>query len=100
MLGESIRQTAREFGVPRSTVQRWQRQVPALFKRPTIAVLRYVEMTFDMLTAQLSVFGNADWLCRQNARDAAILHMIVFDNIWRLWTALQPAGRTRGDSCR
>jgi hypothetical protein len=89
MLGESIRAVSRQTGIPRSTCQRWQRQVPAFFKRPKIAalVLRYVEMTLDMLTAQLSVFGNADWLCRQNARELAILHMIVCDTIWRLWAA-------------
>jgi hypothetical protein len=96
MMGKGIRETAREFGVPRSTVQRWRRQVPAFFKRPTIValVMRHVELGLETLSAQFSVFGNADWLSRQNARELAILHMIVFDKLWRLWAAF-PIGADR-----
>jgi hypothetical protein len=90
LTGQSIRETARQTGIPRSTVQRWQRQVPSFFKRPIIIdlVLRYVEECLETLSAHLAIFGNADWLSRQNARDAAILYKIVSDKLFTLLAAL------------
>lgn len=99
--GEGVAATARKFGVDEATVRRWRDQAfgskaphataltPARQADLGEEVFGYLEDCLTTLRHQLVVFGDAAWLKKQNAHDAAILHGVIADKTVRLLAALR-----------
>ncbi|HPD41468.1 MAG TPA: helix-turn-helix domain-containing protein [Anaerolineae bacterium] len=99
LAGQSVREVAREYQIPRSTVGKWS----ATMDRPTIdekdakkqigdLILEYLREVLITLVAQQEVFRDATWLRQQPASEAAVLHGVLTDKAIRLLEAMAPDG--------
>lgn len=101
MAGQSLSQASKEYDIPRSTVARWGQSIEETPKTGTQKkaigelIVEYLETNLIALRAQAEVFSNADWLMRQEASQAAVLHGVMTDKAIRLLEAL--AKRSAGD---
>lgn len=103
MEGQSIAEVAREYSIPEGTIKSWRfRQknepvaVVATDKRQAIGdlLLGYLEANLTALQAQVKVFSDPDWLKKQDASEAAVLHGVMTDKAVRLLEAMNRAGST------
>ena len=87
----SVKQIAKDFDIPRSTVRYWQEHaLEMLLNQSEIEelLLKYLREGLRSLTRQTQAFGDREWLEKQNARDLAVLHGILADKTFRLLEAL------------
>ena len=100
--GHTVRQVASDLGITTRTLRRWRAALPedeqaeivrrtALKKQADLGELIYGYLTTSLpsLTAQLRVMGDPVWIDRQNAREIAILHGMLWDRALRILTLLQ-----------
>lgn len=94
--GQSVNQVAKQFDIPAGTVSSWRRRVAAT---PVVdhagtrehigeLLVSYLEASLQTLRAQVVVFRTPEWLMKQNASEAAVLHGVLTDKVIRLLEAL------------
>lgn len=96
LAGQSVSSVAKEYNIPKGTVSGWRNQamngVAAIStqKREEIgdALLGYLNAAIRTLHLQVEVFGDQDWLKRQEANQLAVLHGVIADKSIRLLEAL------------
>ena len=93
--GQGVGKVAGDYKIPVGTVKSWKKrlngeQPVAPQKREAIGELlvEYLETNLRTLKAQSLVFANKEWLERQSAQEAAILHGVLTDKTVRLLEAL------------
>jgi hypothetical protein len=97
LAGQSISYVAKEYDIPAGTVKSWRARsmvAPvATEKKAEIGdlVLRYLHANLTALEAQAIVFSDPDWLEKQEADQAAVLHGVMTDKAIRLLEALSNA---------
>lgn len=100
LAGQSVSQVANEYSIPRGTIANWSAKlheselanVPNTKKEEIGDLLiRYLRANLATLEKQVNVFSDADWLKKQNAADAAVLHGVLTDKAVRLLEALSNA---------
>lgn len=97
MTGQSVSSVSREYKIPKGTVSSWKnRQVAPVADIATqkanndeIAdlLLRYLKANLNSLIAQVELFGNIEWLRKQPASEASLLHGIQMDKAIRVLEA-------------
>jgi len=95
--GQSVSSVARDYDLPKGTVSGWRRQAReqagvypvATQKTAEIGELLtdYLRANLRALQAQAEVFARPDWLEKQTASDAAVLHGVMTDKAVRLLEA-------------
>ena len=97
LAGQSIRDVAEEYDIPRSTVGSWSRKakeagvqgVPDTKKEEIGDLLvKYLQTNLNALTTQAEQFADKEWLQEQGAAEAATLHGVMTDKMARLLEAL------------
>ena len=112
LAGQSLSEVSRAFGVPLGTLKSWKQRNPnatdrsvfvdavdasdASTKKARIGalLLDYSIASLESLIAQQTVFREYDWIYKQSASDAAILHGVGFDKLIRLLESLTDEGET------
>jgi len=99
LTGQSVSSIAKEYNLPKGTVSSWRKQA----ERDALGVeskstqksremgeliLQYLEANLDALRMQAIAFQNPEWLHKQNAADAAVLHGVMTDKAVRLLEAM------------
>lgn len=96
LAGQSISEIAEKYRLPEGTVKSWknrQKDSPvatvATQKRAEIGVMLfdYLCTILVSMKAQAEFFGDKEWLSKQNAADAGVLHGIGVDKAIRLLEA-------------
>ena len=93
--GESAHKVARRFDLSRTTVRRWRDQAWATVQngpqKSEIGdqLLGYVGESLETQRVHLRAVRDPEWLRRQSARDLAMLHGTVFDQMTRLFGSLE-----------
>lgn len=96
LAGQSVSQVAKEYKIPRGTVAGWSSEIRSQSvatvsntKKAEIGdlLIEYLRANLAALRAQAAVFSNPDWLKKQNAADAAVLHGVMTDKAVRLLEA-------------
>jgi transposase-like protein len=100
LTGQGVTEVAAKYKVPEGTVKSWRARMKpgsetdvakvATEKREEIATLliQYLHANLTTLHAQAVVFSSKEWLEKQNAADAAVLHGVLTDKTIRLLEAL------------
>lgn len=100
LAGQSYTEVARAFNVPIGTLKSWKSRdaagvdagdaTSATAKKERIGalLLDYLVSTLETLKAQQVVFADAEWLKKQSASEAAILHGVLADKTIRLLEGL------------
>ncbi len=99
-VGESAHRAAERFGVPRTTVRRWRRDLWAHVangpqKKEGVLgeqLLDYLSESIETQRAQAAFMRDPEWLLKQNAAGLAMLFGTVFDKTVRMLGGLQPGG--------
>lgn len=99
--GQSIGDVAKEYKIPRGTIRSWKSRQANGESVATVAtekkievgelLIEYLRANLAALKAQVDVFSNPDWLKKQSAADAAVLHGVMTDKAVRLLEALSNA---------
>jgi len=106
LAGQSVPDTARQYRLPISTIRNWRMDIPPsqlievqLQKREEIGdlLLDYLSTALVTLQLQAQHFGDADWLTKQQADAAAVLHGVITDKAIRLLEALEAGRREQED---
>ena len=100
LAGQAVNQVAKEYKMPKSTVSRWKTDaLKGRFKKDGVNVgdllLDYLQENLHALRKQAALFGDHNWLRKQNAADIAVLHGIMTDKAIRL---LEAYGRASEES--
>lgn len=100
LTGQSVSDVARQYDIPLGTVKTWKNRA---MKQPVSSVssakkeeigdllLGYLEASLTALREQIVVFSDPDWLRKQTASEAAVLHGVMMDKAIRLLEALSKA---------
>lgn len=97
LTGEAYRAVSERFDVPVATLQYWHQQtVPKPYdaigteKKDELGelVTEYVRESLRTLRVQAEQFAGREWLAKQNAADAAILHGVLADKTIRVIQAI------------
>jgi transposase-like protein len=93
LAGQSVSSIAREYDIPKTTVSRWKNGgVPISGTQKTEHIgellVKYLQTNLEALSAQAEQFKDRDWLKKQTASDAAVLHGVMTDKAIRLLEAL------------
>jgi transposase-like protein len=100
LAGQGVNEVARAFQVPKATVSRIKKQIPAekleqleTQKTEDYAALLdcYIKETLTTLATQAQHFRDKQWLNRQSAENLAVLHGVTCDKAIRLLEAIQAA---------
>ena len=101
--GQSISEVAKEYEIPVGTVKGWRATASRLNqvepeKKSAIGdlILLYLQENLETLRAQVKVFRDEDWLKKQSAADAAVLHGVMTDKAVRLLEAMAKSGGSAG----
>lgn len=95
--GQSIRQVADEYDIPRGTVGNWARKARnqgvsgvSDTKKEEIGdlLVEYLQENMKALRTQAEQFSDEEWLEKQSASEAATLHGVMTDKAVRLLEAL------------
>lgn len=99
--GQSVTAVAKEYSIPEGTVKSWKSRqrggehvaTVAPQKRAEIGdlLMGYLEANLRALKAQAEVFADPDWIRKQDASEAAVLHGVQTDKAVRLLEALSHA---------
>jgi hypothetical protein len=97
LTGQTFSQVAAAFGIPIGTLKSWKSRsqfapvaADATEKRERIGalLLDYIEINLETLKIQQLAFRNEEWLYKQSASEAAVLHGVSFDKVVRLLEGL------------
>ena len=94
LTGQSVSSIAREYDIPKGTVSNWKRNTGDTIKRTQKTehigelLIRYLQSNLEALSAQAEQFKDHEWLRKQTASDAAVLHGVMTDKAIRLLEAL------------
>lgn len=92
MEGQSISKVAKEYSIPKGTVSSWKTRELADYATQKSEVgnllLEYLQENLKTLRKQARLFRDQDWLLKQPASDAAVLHGVLTDKAVRLLEAL------------
>jgi len=96
LAGQSVRSVAKEYRIPQGTVATWKRSLNHTLdhtndtqkKEMGELIIDYLRDNLTTLRTQLRVFGDATWLAKQAASEAAVLHGVLADKGIRLLEAL------------
>jgi transposase-like protein len=95
--GQGVGKVAGEYKIPVGTVKAWKRrtrgeQPVATQKKEAIGdlLVQYLETNLRTLKAQSEIFADPEWLKKQSASEAGILHGVITDKTVRLLEALGP----------
>lgn len=99
LAGQSVREVARAYKIPASTVAGWSAArtardpiAPDTKKEIGALILEYLREVLTTLVAQQRVFRDETWLKRQAASEVAVLHGVLADKGIRLLEALADDG--------
>lgn len=98
MEGQSITKVAKEYDIPKGTVSSWKKRnanIATQKKEVGELLVKYLETNLEALQAQAEAFKNTEWLKKQTASDAAVLHGVMTDKAVRLLEALSNAPNNR-----
>lgn len=104
LAGQSVCDVAREYSIPKGTVSSWKTRQNGCADVCTSAtqkkeigelLLEYLRANLEALRAQAEHFKNVEWLRKQSAENAAVLHGVMTDKAIRL---LEAFGRAEDDS--
>ena len=97
LAGQSVSAVARQYSLPKGTVSSWRQQAQ---KKVQVAsdttqkstslddlLLAYVQENLTTLREQAKFFRDSNWLRRQSASEAAVLHGVIADKTVRLLEA-------------
>ena len=93
LAGQGVSEVAREYKLPESTVSRWKKKAREEAGRTEdvgALLLAYLTENLRTLRAQAETFRDREWLRKQGAADAAVLHGVLTDKAVRLLEALDP----------
>lgn len=105
--GQSPSFVAKEYNIPRTTIQRWKTEFEtgkytgdrAQKKAIGELLTAYLEENLETLRVQAEHFRDKKWLSRQSAESAAVLHGVMTDKAIRLLEAMSKAAdATTGDN--
>lgn len=97
--GQGLDEVARDYKIPVGTLKAWRHYSEgpvdpelAIAKRERVGelLMEYLEANLSCLTAQIQVFRDPEWLRKQDAHQAAIIHGVMADKATRLLEALRP----------
>ena len=96
LAGQSVREVAREYQIPVGTVKNWSasKVQPDAVTGATVKkeigdlILDYLHKLLVTLAIQAEVFRDEEWLRKQPASEAAVLHGVLADKGIRLLEAL------------
>lgn len=94
LAGQGVLQVAAEYKLPKATVSRWRQEARAEAGRSEdvgALLLDYLSESLETLRAQAVAFRDPEWLHRQDASEAGVLHGILCDKAVRLLEALDPS---------
>jgi hypothetical protein len=111
LAGQGVGEVAAQYKVPEATLRSWKsRQAQAQPRGEAAAtapedqrgligelLIGYLAELLRTLKAQLEVYGDKDWLKKQSASDAAVLHGVLADKGFRLLEAFEAARIAEGD---
>ena len=108
LAGQSTSDVARQYRLPEGTVQEWKRQVHGVqtLKRDQAELgellVAYLRENLATLASQARDFRDTDWLKKQAASEAAVLHGVLTDKAIRLLEALstEPSDGQTGEAGR
>ena len=94
--GQSVSSIARDYDIPKGTVSSWKtRGVGGISaenatqkKEIGELLVEYLRTNLEALIAQAQHFKDKDWLTKQSAESAAVLHGVMTDKAIRLIEAL------------
>jgi transposase-like protein len=98
LAGQSVNSVAKEYRIPKGTVSTWKQVAQNLEGGRSLAtqksdesldslLLMYVKESLETLRAQVAHFRKPEWLDRQEASQAAVLHGVIADKTIRLLEA-------------
>jgi len=101
LLGRPVAEVAREHKLPYTTVKAWAEGMGEELQGARQEVIgdllsRYLVQGFEALNAITEHLGNPEWLMKQNARDLAKVHEVLFDQMMRTIQMLQASGQDLG----
>jgi transposase-like protein len=98
LAGQSVGQVAKEYKIPAGTVKSWKSRTlngeavatVATEKRQEVGelLLGYLQEGLETLRVQTIIFRDKEWLLRQDASSAAVLHGVLTDKMVRLLEAM------------
>lgn len=97
LAGQSISEASQEFNIPEGTIKSWKNRCKPTENVATDAtakkeigelLLGYLQANLEALQAQVKVFSDPDWLRKQDASSAAVLHGVMTDKAIKLLEAL------------
>ena len=98
LAGQSVSQTAKEYGIPKGTVSGWRAHLNGVAKVTTQKKERIGELLVEYLNENLitlkaqAVFSRSEkWLNKQTAAELAVLHGVMNDKSRSLLEALSNA---------
>jgi len=99
LAGQSASFVAKEYNIPRTTIQRWKADYESgkltleRTQKKSIGELLtgYLEENLETLRVQAEHFRDKKWLSRQSAESAAVLHGVMTDKAIRLLEAMSKA---------
>lgn len=96
--GQAVSKVAEDYKIPEGTVKSWKyrkaNQVAKMEKDATQKkeigdlLIEYLQQSLQALIAQVQHFKNIEWLSKQSAESAAVLHGVMTDKAIRLLEAL------------
>lgn len=111
LTGQSVSAVAREYNIPKGTVNGWKRQAASFVMSRGVATVatqkreQIGELLFDYLHAMLMTlrvqaehFGDKTWLTGQHADSLAVLHGVSADKVVRLLEAITSSEATDGET--
>lgn len=101
LAGQSLNSVAEEYNIPKSTVSRWKNKEMSIDdeQRADIGdlLIEYLQENLQTLREQAVFFRSEDWLRRQTAEAAAVLHGVMTDKAIRLLEAMTKANVSTGN---
>lgn len=94
MAGQGVTEVARQYGIDKGLVSRWNRLQPAPTKTEVDIgelVHEYLRETLVTLAVQQRHFRDPEWLAQQSASELGVLHGISVDKAVRLLEAAERA---------
>ena len=90
--GQGVKEVAREYSIPPSTVSRWKKEARKEAGRSDDVgelLLDYLRENLATLCAQARAFRQPEWLADQDASSVAVLHGVMTDKAVRLLEAME-----------
>lgn len=102
LIGQSVDAVAEEYSLPADTVRNWSREAKTAAQLLATEkggldigerIAHYLDKSLETLAVQVEHFRDREWLGRQDAADAAVLHGVLVDKVVRILQAAEAAGQ-------